>query len=286
MRFPIKINQNRLPGWLHKYLPSKDDPRKLLLPDSCVDSFDRSITAIKIGDTWKSTQKRRHILSDRLIAEATSSLTRPSFLEIGASAGTTSLELLDIIGDNYDRFYVTDLSFDLKCTKLGNVTYFHHPLTEQCIMRVTDQFLMYEDVEGAVFPLGWIAARMLARAPRIGSANATTVNLLHPKLRQRAFVDPRIVVKEYNVFEPWPSELADIVKVANVLNRLYFSDAEILKALANLKMAMKSDGKLLITDNREIEKVSIFSKDSAGMLVLEKEVNGGTEIADLVERAL
>ena len=192
---------------------------------------------------------------------------------------------MTVSGDNYGRFYVTDLSFDLKYMERRYVTFLYHPLTDQCIMRITDRFLMYEDVEGAIFPLGWVAVRMLALAPQIESANATTVDCLHPKLRQRALADPRIIVKEYNIFEPWPHELVDIVKVANVLNRAYFSEAEIFGALSNLKNAMKPDGRLLITDNRDIEKVSMFSKDSAGMLVLENEVNGGTEIADIVARA-
>lgn len=217
--------------------------------------------------------------------EATSSLDRPTIAEIGASTGVTSLDLLSRLEGNYGRYYVTDLFFNLEYAALGDVTYFYNPITHECIMRVTDGFLIYKDVQGAFFPLGFLAARILACAPRRQLTEATTVNLLHPKLRQRVLADPRIVVKEYNVLEPWPYELVDIVKVANVLNRLYFSDAEISVATENLKSAMKPHGKLVITDNRTIEKVSMFSKSSAGRLVLEKKVNGGTEVANIIDGA-
>lgn len=285
MRFPVKINENCLPNWLHRYLPSKSDPRKLLTPSTCVDYFEDCITAIKIGDTWKSTQKRRHLESDQLIVEATKRLDYPSFLEIGASAGSTSIELLDSLGDNYSRFYVTDLFFNLKCAKQGKITYFYHPLNNQCIMCVTDHVLMYEDVADAVPPFGWIAKYLIEQALPIDSTDSTLVSLLHPRLREHANGNPKIVVIEHNVFKPWAHESVDVVKVANVLNRLYFTDDEILKALIHLKNALNSKGLLLVTDNREDEKVSIFSKNTTGKYVIEEEINGGTDIADIVVRA-
>jgi len=284
MRWPIKLNQEALPRWCRKFIPAKGDPRKLLQPDSEPDSFECCISSIKIDSTWKSTRKQRQILSDRLIVEAASSMSMPTVLEIGASSGSTSMELLDSLGDNFTRYYVTDVFFDLKCVTRNGVTYFYHPLTGECIMRVTDRFLVYKDVRNAIFPLGMIANRLITNAPHIGATDTTILNFLHPELRLRIASDARIIVTAHNIHDPWAHEMLDIVKVANVFNRLYFSDAEILNALTNLKTALKSSGKLVITDNRDIEMVSMFYMSEAGSFVLEKEINGGTSIAELVKR--
>jgi hypothetical protein len=255
-----------------------------MVPETCGDSFEFSISAIKIGETWKSTQKKRHILSDRLIVGAASSLSMPSVLEIGASSGSTSMELLDSLGNNYGHYYVTDLYFELRCVTRDGVTYLYHPNTGECIMRVTDRFLIYNEVGNALFPQGMIANRLIKRAPQISAIDTSTVNFLHPELRRRIASDTRIIATTHNVLEPWPHELLDIVKVANVLNRLYFSDEQIMKALMSLKVSMKPEGKLVITDNREVEMASMFCRNRDGKFALETEINGGTEIADLVKR--
>ena len=87
---------------------------------------------------------------------------------------------------------------------------------------------------------------------------------------------------EYDILSAWPNEPVDIIKVANVLNPCSFADEEIQMAITNLRNALKIGGKLMITDNRDVEQVSMFSKSKAEKLVLEKELNGGTEIEKLV----
>lgn len=282
MRFPIKINREFFSPWLCNILPSQGDPRKLLMPDLGEDDFEHSISAIKIGDTWKSTRKQRHVLSDKMIFELVNSRERPSFLEVGASSGSTTLDLLDRLGDNFERYYVTDISFEMVSVKQDGATYLYHPISGRCIMRVTDRFLMYEDVEKALFPFGRIVRKKIADAPPSDSLNHTTINLLHPVLSDLIASDPRIVVKKYNILEPWPHDRVDVVKVANVLNREYFSTDEIRKILENVKKALKKNGRLVITDNRDIEMASMYSVDSDGRYAVQNEINGGTAISDIV----
>ena len=62
MRYPIKLNGDSVPGWFNKIIPTKGDPRKLLHSEVYENGFERSISAIKIGSTRKSTRKERHIL--------------------------------------------------------------------------------------------------------------------------------------------------------------------------------------------------------------------------------
>lgn len=87
---------------------------------------------------------------------------------------------------------------------------------------------------------------------------------------------------EYDILSAWPNEPVEIIKVANVLNPRSFVDGEMRMAITNLRNALKIGGKLIITDNRDVEQVSMFSKSEAQKLILEKKLNGGTEIEKLV----
>lgn len=285
MRTPVKINQHILPVWLRKLLPCKDDPRNICWPDLNIFSFEDSISAIKIDTTWKTIRKKRHLLTDQLISEEASCIQKPSILEVGASSGSTSLDLLDRLSGSYKQYFVTDLFFTIPYKIKDNVTYFYHPLTKHCIMRASDWYIVYEDVQAAFFPLGLIARKLLACAPQYDPNDSLCASMLHPELKSIIDSDSRIVVKEYDIFDAWPDEMIDIIKVANVLNRTYFSDEKIRLVIVNLKNALKIGGKLIITDNRDVEKVSIFSKTIAERLILERELNGGSDISFLVKEA-
>ena len=282
MQYPVKINRNILPLWLGKYLRSQVDTRSICRPDSNGDSFEDSISSIFIDTTWKYTRKGRHLLTDQLIIEFVSEVPATSILEVGASCGCTSLELLDHLAGSYRQYFVTDRFLSIPFQVKNGATYFYHPLKKHCIMRVSDWCVAYEDVQDAFVPLGAIASRLLARAPQYDSAHCHCASMLHPHLKRRIGSDSRIVVMEYDILSAWPNEPVDIIKVANVLNPCSFADEEMQMAITNLTNALKIGGKLTITDNRDVEQVSMFSKSKGGKLVLEKKLNGGTEIEKLV----
>ena len=48
----------------------------------------------------------------------------------------------------------------------------------------------------------------------------------------------------------------DLLLAANLLNRIYFSDAAIGKALENMFRTLNDEGRLVIIDNRRIEKAN------------------------------
>jgi hypothetical protein len=285
MRFPIKINRSKMVFPFCRLLPSINDPRYLFEKDLCNESFEGAVSSINIDNIWKSTLKRRHPLTDQLIVELLPSFPKVSILEIGASSGTTSLELINRLANTYSRYYVTDLYFTVPYQIQDKATYFYHPKTKHCIMRATDHSVVYEDIQGAFFPQELLTRRLLMRAPNFNPTKSSAASMLHPELKRRVESDSRIVVKEYDMFNAWPGETVDIVKVANVLNRAYFSDKEIKTAISNLKNAIKHSGKLLVTDNRKLEQVSLFSKTEMGNLVLEKELNSGTDISATIKEA-
>jgi len=282
MRIPIKINQNILPVWLGKYLPSQTDTRNICKLNLNDELFEDSVSSIKIDTTWKFTRKGRQPLTDQLIIELTLKVPNMSILEVGASSGSTSLELLNHLAGSYKQYFITDRFFTIPFQVDNGATYFYHPLKKHCIMRVSDRWLIYEDVQNALVPLGAIARRLLAIAPQYNAADCHHASMLHPHLKRRIESDSKIIVMEYDILRAWPNEPVDIIKAANVLNKCYFSDSEIKMAITNLRNALKIGGKLLITDNRSVEKVSMLYKSKDGSLVLEKQLNGGTEIENLV----
>ncbi len=72
------------------------------------------------------------------------------------------------------------------------------------------------------------------------------------------------------------------IKVANVLNRLYFSDNMIRIAICNLKNALLPEGYLFVIDNRKNENSSQFKLSVDNEFVFVKDINRGCDIKDLI----
>jgi hypothetical protein len=84
------------------------------------------------------------------------------------------------------------------------------------------------------------------------------------------------------MFAPWTGPPPDVIKVANLLNNEYFSDAQIKKALQVQCSNLAPNGRLLlISEDQDVEKFSVFNKTPAGMQ-LELTHAGGAKAAPLV----
>jgi chemotaxis methyl-accepting protein methylase len=135
-------------------------------------------------------------------------------------------------------------------------------------------------LEGAAFPFNRLARRVLATAPEYDETSVRYVSLANPEIRALAERDSRIIIQDYSVFDSWKGTAPDIIKIANVLNRDYFSEEMLKSALTNLKGCLKPGGILFVTDNRKREQVSAFVK-SNDRLVLTEQVNGGCSVTDI-----
>jgi len=282
MRLPIKINKRNFPTWITKIFSTKDDPRLLLSEGFVLSDFESIVASIKIGDTWKSTRKNRHMLSDLMIVKALKIINNPNILEIGVSTGSTSLELLDQLCNKIGKYWATDLFFHFYAIQTGDVSYFYHPLNKRCIMRVSDLFLVYEEIKDSFPPFGWLASNFLTQAPLFNEEIAQKISFVHPTLLKRSDKDKRVIVCEHDVFQEWTHEKVHLIKVANVLNRYYFKDSMISSEIEKIKNALLPEGYLLIIDNRALEQASLFVLKPDGKFVVSKDVNGGCEIKDLV----
>jgi hypothetical protein len=221
------------------------------------------ISVLKFGTTFKTTNPGRHEHSNRYLLELYRS-TQPSILDIGASDGSTALDLVQTLRDGFRQYFATDLNLSVRCGEDGRGVVYFADHTDQCVLRVSKRWLVYADVSGAWFPLGPLARRLLTRSA--GVTDWREVLLIQPELLELSHRDPRIVVTKYDMFVPWTRERPDLIKIANVLNPSYFSDLQLAKALRVQCSNLAPSGRLLIADNRDhLEKFSVFCKTAAGM---------------------
>lgn len=298
MRFPIKLSKGILPSWCDRILRTKNNPRSFVDQAEAISKaslvcdrgrFSELVATITSGSTTKSTRPQRHKLTNQIISELCSS-SDCTILDIGVSDGITTLELIELLDTRFKHFFVTDLSFSVSYIETDRHTYFYDN-AGRCFLMATNTWIIFSWLKGAWFPIGSVAKRLLSRAPKYADDLAKKASQLQPDLLGLAAQDERITFQEYDVFTPWTGPQVDIVKVGNVLNRIYFSDETLLAAVENIKGALRNTATLLVTDNREIdaehrevERVSVFTKNEQGY-TLAKNMNGGVDIEDLIVNA-
>jgi hypothetical protein len=200
-------------------------------------------------------------------------------IDIGVSDGVTSLELIEKLAGGFEKFFVTDRSINLSYVEDEERLYFYNE-EGKCTIKSTKRLVVYADTM-AWIPFTWIAQRILGGAPQCVTPRAKKLCLIQPDLCDMARKDS--IICEYDVFNAWPGPVADIIKVANLLNLDYFEETQIRNAMVNISKAVKEKGKVVVVDNRAdgMECVSVFRK-SRGKLCLDREINGGCHTKDIV----
>lgn len=282
MRLPVKLNRGSWPELLRALPITQEDPRPLATRlDLTPDQLSRCLSVLKIGTTFKTTHHGRHRLAHQLIVELTRG-QRPVVLDIGASDGSTSLDLIRTLGPSLDTYYVTDRDTEVLHGVDERGTSFFRDLRGACILRVSDRWIVYRDVAGAPPPIAWLARWLIAAERRVASWRA--VSLFQPELIRAAEADDRIRVLRHDMFDPWREKPPTVVKIANVLNRAYFSDAEITRALRSQHAALAEGGYLVLVDNRDDqERVTGLRRTPRGFEEAGA-AGGGCEVASLALR--
>ena len=147
---------------------------------------------------------------------------------------------------------------------------------------VNDYFIIFKDEKSNLNPIKIIANYFISKAPVVNSKNKVKCNLCQPDLLEISKNDFRIIIKEWDIFNKWNDGKADLIKAANILNRGFFSDAQLKEAINNIKGALKDEGKLLVVENREIEKWSLLEYRNNKFKELMSK-NGGSEILNLLQ---
>jgi hypothetical protein len=270
---PIKLNRSYWTSALTRLLPSAEDPRVLFERGIDQQTFTNAISAFKFKTTQKTTEKDRFPLTIRVMKELNLKDIE-NVLDVGASDGITSVDVMEALSPK--KYYVTDLNVYAFYRILGDRVYFFDE-DGKCVLIVTDRLVVYADHEGAIFPFNVLAAAYFESQPSATQPMAS-IELINPSLQDRS---NEIVIQKYDIFSPWPHEKVAMVLAANILNRVYFSDGKLLAAIRNLVRALNQMGRLVIIDNRQVESATVFQL-RADKLVVERQVNGGTEIEALI----
>lgn len=282
VRAPIKFNRAGWPAWVGRLPIASEDPGALVAGVALTPpEFSRYLSTIKFGTTFKSTFPGRHANSNRLLAEVFRG-QRPTILDIGASDGSTSIDLIRALGESFERYYVTDHNISIEYGADGRGATFFRDREGRCILCSTRRLIVYSDVEGAPPPMRW-AVDALLRGAR-GVSHWSELLLVQPSLVELAAKDPRVVIQRYDLFTTWPEPVPDLIKIANVLNRAYFSETRIAEVLLRKSEMLREGGRLLLLDNRgegEEERYSLMRKVD-GRMVREQIFRGGCEVESLI----
>lgn len=246
MHLPVRPLRGRWPARLERRLTRFfwADPAVILAPDATPDAYRSAMSALHVGATIKITGAGRHPAADALVTEHLDT-SDAAIVDIGASDGSTSVDLIHRLG-RFRSYTIADLYLYVDAIRTG-------------------RHLLLDSSDGELILVcgpRLVAWPSLSRAVRIGyrplaawirrRGTPSRVLLLNPAARDLIARDPRVGYQVHDVFTPWPGPPPDLIKVANLLRRLYFDDDHIRAALAALHASLPDGGHLLVVDNPRI----------------------------------
>ena len=274
MRTPIKIN-SELPFVKHfSFLPQVCSPKYITKPLAMDEQrFTQGISALKFGNTFKTTKTRRHLETDSVLVDRIN--PNDSILDVGASTGITSLELMHKINFSFQKYFVTDYNLEIEYNIDDKNNYFFFDVNNQCILICNSFFIIY------ILESRFVQALFKKNINNQARKRKEKLLLVDSKLKALISDNKNIEIRQYNVLEEWRGPKVKLVKAANIFNRTYFEDFQIVKGINNLKNSLLENGLIAIIDNRNKEKSSIFRLES-GNLLLDTSLNGGSDVEGLV----
>ena len=282
VRAPVRPLRGRWPAVLERWLARFfwPDPTVVLEDDPDPGAFRDAMNAVSVGGTIKITGTERHPAADELLLRL--DLRDAVIADIGASDGSTSLDLVNRL-PAFRAFVIADRFLHVRAVRLGGRTVFTGPDGDPVLV-VGRRVLAWPAQSRVVSTL---YRRTLAQALRNQDKAGRDVLLLNPDVRRLLRDDPRVTYRTHDVFQPWTGEQPDVVKIANVLRRLYFSDDDIARALAVVLGDLPDGGHLLIVDNPRAKvrpRGGLYRRDGDHFSLVDQTAEPA-EIADLIDRA-
>ena len=223
----------------------RGDPRDILDDSVDPETFRQLMSSLTVGATIKITGANRHPNADALIVDLLSAdeLGQATIVDIGASDGSTSLDLIRRLG-TFKSYVIADLFLTLDAVQVGRRTLFFQS-DGTCVLVVGRRTIAWPTESPLI--ARWFS-RLIDRARR-QTLGRQSVLLLNPSVRQHMATDPRISYRVHDIFQTWSGPTPDVIKVANLLRRLYFDDDTIVAALRALLGSLREGGHLLVVDN-------------------------------------
>lgn len=241
-------------------------------------------TQLREGITYKTTGNNRL----KLIDEMTKELINKEFpykqivmADIGISYGNTTYDLIKEIPNKFKTVYGIDKNneYDLIC--LGKLS---------ILLKRESSIVLLAEYNGFI-----IRKRYLLFIKFIFRIFYSLINKIF-KIKKLLFIDNRLLKNEsfslinedifsmrINIFP----EKINFIRVMNLLNKVYFSEVDIKKAINNLKLLLEDGGILLIGKTviggeRDGISDATFYRKSSERLIKITNFNCGSEINDLI----
>ena len=245
LRFPVRPIMGRWPGWLEALIGRVwTDPAAMFDPAAPDEVFAKAVGAVELGGTFKITQPDRHAACDDLLLDHVP-LAGATIVDIGASDGSTSVDLIARLPADFAAYVIADRYLEVQAAHVGGCTLLFDPDDGRCILAFGKRWLAWPHRSRAIR----LACSPLLVAERVGRRQRASVPLLNPRARALVAADPRVTVRVHDVFRPWDGPRPDVVKVANLLRRVYFDDDQIQAALDAIRTSLPEGGHLLVVDN-------------------------------------
>lgn len=229
--------------------------------------------------TSKKTADHRFFDIDKLIPKYLNAHQDNYLHDIAVSNGITSDNLFEFlqktniqfrldISDKYSKIYVKEGFI----TKVFDVN--HH-------LNFAYWGIFFAGDKNIFFPFTVLLYKIIKKFNGRYDSDYS-LYLFHPNILNK-IADKTIQVIDYDIFQTKLNEQYHFVRCMNILNKGYFEDNELIKALANIKQSMKENAVLLVgrTQAKGINHASFFRKQKNKFILLE-DVNEGSEIKNLV----
>ena len=223
------------------------------------------------------------------LRERASSLN--TVLDVAVSSGVTTVEFAEFLTSIGARYTLTatDLFIDAWLVTVARGVR---------VLADRDGWPLQYDVGGVAFrswvrrldyaTLGFIprvavhSAMRRRAAELIAKGKATPVRMVSPRLSRRDDID----VETNDIMTATPAYVGrfDLVRAANILNHTYFSEAELARALGNLKSYLRGPGALLLvtrTAEDGSNRGTLFELQEGGAFTAVARVRDGSEIEAL-----
>jgi hypothetical protein len=281
----VRLNR----GYWHKKIPFFkyliEDPLQVFSTDPI--EFSKAMSSFKFSGVFKSTKADRHKETHKFLIQYLADLNdSPVILDIGASDGTTSLQLIERLDTVFKEYYVTDYNIKCEYRNTGKFTYFFDK-SDHCFLVSSKKYSFFPENKVLFNLLFGKKLSMLRNKPK------AELLLCNQYLKSKAESDEKIKIMSYNIFESWEMERPDIIIIGNLLNPIYFTKDKIYTGLLNCFNAMHEASILAIIRNSSVnmgperELATFYKKNvAAGKFEQINQINGGIEINDFVLSSL
>lgn len=274
VRIPIKYV-----GSPHKWLPfksyEKNNPSLLIRNSLSHEEFTDAISLIKFGHTFKTTNSNRFDSSIKLIRRIFED-TQVTVLDVGASDGSTSLEIFNNL--NISKYYLTDLNLKLYIFESKKLNLFFDE-NREIICGANDFVIFFYSIDPTNLLSKLVNSLLRISNNAENFSLSKEIILINPQLNR--IMSSNIEIVRHDGLNEWKGERVNLVVLGNLLNDSYFDTNSKLTFLRNAFYSLKSDGILLLGENRNgIENTSIFRKVDKGFRLIQK-INEGASAEKL-----